>query len=458
MAVNEQVRLAAWTRSIRVAAGPHADYSVDAGMRRLTPTRRDLLRLAGGGAVGLGLGCGDNLDGDDDLGSHATAIVEAGPTSFRVALWSARTRRFAIEARSPGRPSIRTAADLDPEGLGTVEVGGLQPATTYRVTVRASTGARLEHRVRTAPLDDDPGPVRLAVTADLDPAPEYDSELGEHVAAAEPDLLVSLGDFPYCDNGPVPQTLADYRSRHVEARTAPRFRRLLAATSVRAIYDDHEFHNDWDQAVGEAEPGRLRAALQAWDEFFPMAAREVRYRSWRWGAHVESFLLDTRRYRSANAAVDDAEKTMLGATQEAWLTSGVRASTATFKLIFTSVPLDFGVGIDHWASFVTARTRLFDALAGVSGVLFVTGDQHLFAAHRHQRGIRELQVGPFARGPTSPPPGPPGVLFRASRYNVGLLDVDGETLTVSGLGDDGSVFYQERLSPADLTPRSPRLP
>ena len=86
----------------------------------------------------------------------------------------------------------------------------------------------------------------------------------------------------------------------------------------------------------------------------------------------------------------------------AWLIDGVTRSTATFKIIFTSVPLDFGIGIDHWAAFTTERNQLFDAFAGVPGVLFVSGDQHWFAAHQHARGIREFQVGPLARGVIEP--------------------------------------------------------
>ena len=44
------------------------------------------------------------------------------------------------------------------------------------------------------------------------------------------------------------------------------------------------------------------------------------------------------------------------------------------------------------------------------------------------------------------------VLFRSQRYNVGLFDIDGDALVVTGLGPDGERFYQERLTAADLTP------
>jgi hypothetical protein len=87
-------------------------------------------------------------------------------------------------------------------------------------------------------------------------------------------------------------------------------------------------------------------------------------------------------------------------------------------------------------------------------VLFVSADQHWFAAHRHALGIREIQIGPVGRGLGAPGPMVPGVMFRAVRYNAGVIEIDGDQLTVIGLGADGAAFYRETLSPADLTPRA----
>jgi alkaline phosphatase D len=221
---------------------------------------------------------------------------------------------------------------------------------------------------------------------------------------------------------------------------------------MRAIYDDHEVRNDWDAMRAAENPDRFAAGIAAWDEFFPLRDKTVRYRSWRWGANVECFLLDTRLYRSANASPDDANKTMLGAAQLAWLIDGVRNSSVTFKLVLTSVPLAFGHGDDHWTTFARERGELFDAFAGVPGVLFVSGDQHWFAAHRHARGIREFQIGPLARGVIVAPPPVDGVLFRAEQYNAGLIDIDHESLTFTGVGVGGELFYKETLGIEDLTP------
>jgi alkaline phosphatase D len=384
------------------------------------------------------------------------AVFEPSPDALLVAIWAPNAHAASVEAQAGGEVIFTTTVELDAgSGRTAVDIIGLLPSTSYDITVTTRDAVQLgPYRVRTAPSADDPRPVRLAVSADLDPSPEFDSDLLARAAAANPELFVTIGDFPYTDNGPVAVTVDEYRARHAELLTAPKVRAWLASVGVRAIYDDHEFRNNWDASFKAAEPERFAAAMQVWDEFFPLRAivGDVRYRSWRWGANVECFLLDTRRFRSADAAPDNAQKTMLGATQLAWLIDGVTHSTATFKLIFTTVPLDFGTGNDHWATFTTERQVLFEAVRGIPGILFLSGDQHFFAAHQHAFGIREFQVGPLARGLGTPGPMVPGVLFRDVQYNFGMLDVDADTLTMSGVGADGDVFYQETLTVQQLTP------
>jgi alkaline phosphatase D len=409
------------------------------------------LQLLGASTALLATGCGDG--GAPALA--AAAVLDPDEDSFVVAIWSRMADSDGIvRVRTEGRLVVAQPFALIAE-IGRVEVNGLEAGQRYEVAIEVG-GVTLTHRVRTAPAADDVRPVRIAVSADCDPNPEFASGMLDAVVAAEPELLITLGDFPYTDNGPPAQTVAEYRARHVELRGHPPVRALLEACGLRAIYDDHEFRNDWDARFVAAEPARYAAAMQVWDEFFPQRAPvdDIRYRSWRWGAHVECFLLDCRRFRSANSVRDNAGKTMLGAAQRAWLLDGVTRSTATFKLVLTSVALDFGAGTDHWVGFKTERDGILAALVGVPGVLFVSADQHWFAAHRHAFDIREMQVGPLARGLGTPEGSPSSVLFRAVRYNAGIIDVDGDQLVFSALGDDGEVFYRETLSAADLTPRA----
>lgn len=414
--------------------------------------RRAFLRMVGAlPASGIVFGCGDNLTPERDGG---VLVLEPWSEGFLVAIWAARGSHATVVIRSEGLLIDRIDVDLV-AGLGSVDISGLTPDRSYEVTTLSSVGPIGPNVVRTAPADDDPRPFRLAVSADYDPAPGYESNMLESLVAAEPDLFVSLGDFPYTDNGPVAVTVDQYRQRHIDLRVSPPARALFEAVGIRAIYDDHEFHNDWDPHFVAAEPDRYAAAMQVWDEMFPVrgATGEIRYRSWRWGANAEMFLLDTRRFRSENAAPDDARKRMLGDTQRAWLVDGLRRSTAPFKFVFTSVPLDFGLHGDSWAVFTNERALLLDALVGIPGVLFVTADQHYFAAHRHAHGVREFQTGPLRRGIGPYGPEGPGVLFRYAGYNAGLFDVHPDRIEVTGLGADGESFYAETLTAEDLTPR-----
>ena len=406
-----------------------------------------------GGAAGsaLGLGCGDPAAATGDLGA---AVLEPSSDALIVSVWARAAREVTIEVRTGG--TVMTAAvPIGPSGTGALDVRGLAPGTPYEIAVSAGELRLPPCYASTAPRDDDPRPIRIAVAADVDTSPEFDTDLASHLVDARPDLLVTLGDFPYTDNGPPAMDEDTYRERHAALRTLPKVRALFQAMPVRAIYDDHEFRNDWDARFVAAEGARYAAATAVWDEFFPLRdpAGEVRYRSWRWGANAECFLLDCRRFRSANGDPDGPAKTMLGAAQRAWLTGAIASSTATFKLVFTSVPLDFGVGDDHWAAFRTERQAIFDAVAGIRGIVFFSADQHWFASHRHAYGIREFQVGPLARGILTPPPAAPGVLFRALQYNAGLIDIGGDRIVIAGLGPDGARFFEETLTADELTPQ-----
>ncbi|MBA3538912.1 MAG: alkaline phosphatase D family protein [Deltaproteobacteria bacterium] len=423
-------------------------------------TRRDWIALVGLGGLGgasLSLGCGDNL-ARHEWADSATAILEPGSTSFIVSVWARVATSVMIAVRADGALVTLETLALGPSGSGALEVTGLTPDTQYEVVVTTGDGAEPAPMfARTAPRDAELRAVRIAISADVDPNPEFESAIVPALIAERPELFISLGDFPYTDDGPPAQTVDEYRARHVNVRATPRFRDLLGAVGVRAIYDDHEFHNDWDARFVAAEPARYAAAVAVWDEFFPMRTTgEIRYRSWRWGAHLECFLLDCRRFRSANAAPDDPRKTMLGAAQLRWLLDGLRASTATFKLVLSSVPLDFGFGDDHWPAFGVERQTIFDAVVGVPGVVFASADQHWFAAHRHAFGIREFQVGPLARGIGAPPPAVDGVVFRHPAYNFATFEASADALIVTGVGAGGEHFYKETLTVGDLTPAHTR--
>jgi alkaline phosphatase D len=410
--------------------------------------------MQGAGAAALAaplVGCGA-------AGCVTGLVLEVEATRALVTAWSstAETVEVAVVA-SDGATVASATLTLDAYGHAILDVTALAPATVYRVSWFASDGA--SHgptRFVTAPADDDARPQRLAVSADVDEAPRFATPIFDTIAALNPDLFVSLGDWPYADNGPPAITRDEYEDAHARAQLAPRFQPWRRATSFRCIYDDHEFANDWDAAARAAYPERHAAAQAAWDAWFPRRGEGPRYRSWRWGALVECFLLDCRLYRSANDAPDGPDKTMLGTTQRDWLIAGLRASTATWKLVFTSVPLDFGFGLDHWRGFAFERDRILDELVAppIAGLVFLSADQHIFAAHVHRHGAREFQFGPLSRDVFPFPDPAPGVLARVATENVGVLDVDADSLRVRAIDAQGNAVYDQRLTRDDLTPRA----
>ncbi len=222
--------------------------------------RRTWIRAVGVGATSLAIGCTDR--GPRDL---AGAVLEPDEQGFLVAVWGDEPGDVAVEIRSGGEVVREDLIELPARGTAAIEIGGLASDAAHEVTLSASGARTRTYRVRTAPKPDAARPVRIAVSGDFDPSSEFDSDLLAQTIAAEPELFVSLGDFPYTDNGPPAMTVGEYRSRHADSRRARAARTLFEGVGVRAIYDDHEFRNDWDTARPQARGGRgaVGAALHA---------------------------------------------------------------------------------------------------------------------------------------------------------------------------------------------------
>lgn len=406
--------------------------------------------------AGAGLALLPTCEGDAP-GAACSIVMEVEEDRALVVVWSATATTMTVTvAGEDGFAVGRWTARFGAGGIAVVDARELVPGRAYVAAIGLDDGKVMEpHRFVTAPARDDGRAVRIAWSADIDPDPAYDSAMFETLADAQAEMFVSLGDWPYADNPPFPSDRDDYIAAHVLGRSAAKLQRWLHGTSVRGILDDHEVRNDWDAETYAENPALHDIALGVWDEWFPRRGGGPRYRRWRWGAHVECFLLDCRSHRSAQSAPDGPGKTMLGAAQRAWLVDGVTTSAATFKLVFTSVPLDYGHGFDHWTGYVDERDGILDAFADARtpGVLFLSADQHWFAAQRHRHGAREIQAGPLARAPLPLPVLRPGVLARADVYNTGVLDIDGEAVRVRVLDADGGLLWDERLTAADLTLR-----
>ena len=92
-------------------------------------------------------------------------------------------------------------------------------------------------------------------------------------------------------------------------------------------------------------------------------------------ADVQFFMLDDRSNRDPNDAPD--RKTMFGDGQLQWLKQGLKASTATFKVIANgnSMVVDYSGRGERWDNFGTERDDFAKWLFSeeISGVIFIAG-------------------------------------------------------------------------------------
>ncbi|MGA8255449.1 MAG: alkaline phosphatase D family protein [Nocardioides sp.] len=327
-----------------------------------------------------------------------------------------------------------------------VDVTGLKAGTTYWYRFAAMGARSPVGRTRTAPAPDTNVAVRLGVVS----CANYDwGFFGayRHLAQQDVDAVLHLGDYiyEYGPDGPLGEglpspmaprhaepprecaTVTDYRIRHGSYRLDADLQELHRRHPVIAVWDDHEIANDtWRGGAENHDAGegswasRSRGGRRAWMEWLPVrqAGRSSRFRihrRFRFGRHVELWMLDERRFRdqpadsvalsagSVDPSRNDPGRTMLGERQAAWLSDGLADSKATWKVIGNQVPFfptvigpsypaqvsailepfspalahePFAYYVDDWNGYPAERRRLVKAMSAVEDVVILTGDVH----------------------------------------------------------------------------------
>ena len=314
-----------------------------------------------------------------------------------------------------------------------VEVAGLTPGRPYWYRFHALGATSPTGRAVTAPLK--VSAARLAVTSC------QHFELGwfsayRDIVAAQPDLIVQLGDYIYENsytqfpkvrsfNGPEPVDLDGYRRRHALYKSDPDLRAAHAAAPWVVTWDDHDVENDYAdlanlKALDPAVFARRRAAAyQAYFEHMPvrpslwtLPGGPRLYRHLAWGDLFSLPILDGRQYRSTQACnpprqsgnrpqahcaeIDVPDRTMLGATQEAWLSSTLAAETRPWTLltqqtVMARLDTPDGVMSDQWDGYGPARDRLIADLRrpAVRNPVVLSGDIHAFFVNDLKADFRD---------------------------------------------------------------------
>ncbi len=434
-----------------------------------------------------------------DVSSHRALLWlrTDGPASVQIewaplSLWETAAKLATVVAPVPRTALLATTAETD--YTLTVPLEGLSPATHYRYHVMIGSGDQpkkefsgklaAEGDFITLPESNTSAAVTFAWSGDLGGQGRCRQGVGGYpifdvIDRRKIDFFLFLGDTIYADNlCPSPPnepgadfkatTLETYRLRHRYQRGAEALQRFLRTVPVYAIWDDHEVRDNFS---GPFDP-YMPAGRQAFREYWPIDSPEKEpnrlYRSVRYGADLELFILDTRQYRSRNEDQDGPDKTMLGSTQLQWLLDGLRTSTATWKVIATSVPLSIvkgGVGNDGWGAdnngvgFERERQVIVDAILRqkLKNVVFLGGDVHWVQANAYdpdQDGhidFHEYMAGPLSARPgriTAASEGlhPTRLVNESGYQNFGLVRATRHSFDVTVIDEAGDTRFSHHVA------------
>jgi len=315
-----------------------------------------------------------------------------------------------------------------------VDVTGLRPDRWYFYRFTCGQAVSRTGRTRTMPsADASPDRLRVAFGSCQHFQQSWFSA-HRHIMAEEPDLMMFLGDYIYESNwgtdpvrkhhGDEAYSLADYRIRHAQYKTDTDLQDHHALVPFVYCWDDHEVDNDYaDWRSEHLDPQfllRRAAAYQAFYEHQPVPRHMVPrgadmhiYTHLDFGRLARVYLLDNRQYRTVQPCPNpakgggstditesckdafDPKQTLLGKTQERWLSDRFDESRARFNLIaqqtifgrFDSAEPGRTRFTDGWDGYPIARSRLLADVerTKLANPVILGGDIHATAVTHVRR-------------------------------------------------------------------------
>lgn len=422
--------------------------AVTAGSALTGPAFSSALAVEPDGRFQYGVASGDPLPDGVVLWTRVTPSPDATPGSGKGAATSVQWFVREVGGRVVKRGQVRTSPTSD--HTVKVDVRGLAPATTYQYGFLSGGQASPVGTTRTAPATDAANALlRFGMVSCSNYTGGFFSAYRHLAARDDLDFVLHLGDYLYeygndgdrygpaslvgvRDHDPATEmvTLEDYRRRHALYKADPDLALLHQRYAFVTTWDDHEVANDtWREGAqnhqpeteGEYVPRRNRA-YQVYDEWMPVRLPEARtaeetriYRRLRFGALADLTMLDLRQYRDEQtgpedgATIDDPDRTMMGAEQQAFFEQGVAAAgSPAWRLVGNSVQImqvkapplpaataaalaalqggpqpaslpagGFALLVDPWDGYTANRQQVLEVCAaGAGDPVFLTGDIH----------------------------------------------------------------------------------
>jgi alkaline phosphatase D len=329
---------------------------------------------------------------------HGPMIGRLGPESASFWVRLALEGDVTAELTSNDDPetvikssSARATQDTDFTAVMTVD--GLQADTEYVYSVRLSATVNAgPYRFRTAPRRGKPAAFSIGFGGGAGYVPKHE-RMWHQLRAQGPLAFFFLGDNIYPD---APESNEVQRYSYYRRQSRPEYREFLESTAIFAVWDDHDFGtNDCSGGADVADPAWKPTVWNIFRQNWVNPAYgggEGVYGCWFKTAigDVDFFMLDSRYYRTDPRQTRPEQRSMLGPVQKQWLLDGLAASTATFKIICTPVPMSSDTkpgSLDTWDGFAQERAEIFahlDAHA-IEGVFILSADRHRSDAWKIER-------------------------------------------------------------------------
>lgn len=373
-------------------------------------------------------------------------VASGNPTTTSVIIWTRVTPdsgQYSINgtwqlAADTGFTQLISngtfTADTSKDYTVKLEISSLTSGTTYYYRFNALGKYSLVGRAKTIPSGNI-GNLKFAIVSCSNYEGGYFNAYEKIAERNDLDAVIHLGDYIYeygqgtyglnlpgRNNEPNTEilTLSDYRTRYSLYRLDRDLIRLHQQHTFINIWDDHESANDsWEAGAENHQSNegswqvRKDISKRVYFEWMPLKNNSTNsiYRKISYGNLCDILMLDTRLEgrQEPPANFDDPDpvgnpRRIISPTQESWLISNLKSSTASWKLIGNQVLYSiFNVGfaggysdgvpdptnidsiraaenlfIDNWESYPTQRKRILDTirLADVDNVVFLTGDSH----------------------------------------------------------------------------------
>lgn len=278
-----------------------------------------------------------------------------------------------------GRYTTNTSSKNQFSGI--VQVTNLKPKTTYFYSIHVDGSKFFDGGSFTTPASNAPSQFKVGFGGGAGYTPWFE-RMWDTLATQSFDAFLLLGDNVYIDYPEVPEA---QQYCYYRRQSRPEFRRFTANVPLYAIWDDHDFTiNDGEGGPEIDVPAWKRPVWELFANQWPnpyYGGGDVHPGCWFDFSigDVDFFMLDCRYYRENPQMVKDPS--MLGEFQKNWLKEKLRSSTATFKIIASSVPWAKNTkpgSDDTWDGFPNEREEIFSFIVEneIEGVLLISADRH----------------------------------------------------------------------------------